>query len=206
MELNSDLISIQSTLCSVVKTTGDLNKIKYKGGLLLLATKRLFDLFNFILFLGNEKLISVVINELEKHFKHEKYILNNEVNVEYEKKVHDILLFLILNCEFKKEFVLEDGAHLIGIVPKLSKCLLAHIIVDLNLGKCCSLVFQSLPFRIQAEILSEILPCLKKSNAEVMLCNTSAFSKRIISQLNITKNASKQVSTNNRTETTFNHC
>lgn len=139
-------------------------------------------------------MIAAVICELEKHFRKEKYIINNTVNVEYETIVQQFLLFLSLNCEFKKKFVLKDSAHLIGIIPKLSKCLLANIIIDLNLGEYCGMVFQRVPFHIQAELLSEMLPCLKKSTGDVMLSTTSVFLKQVISQLNKTVNVSKQVS------------
>lgn len=127
--------------------------------------------------------ISAVLDEIEKYLTHKEYLINESANVEFVKQLEDIMLFLILNCEFRTQFEMDSCAHLMGIMPKLSTCILANIILELNLVSCFIVVCKRIPFNVQEEILREIVPCLKKGTPELCLTNSGALLKGIVAQL-----------------------
>lgn len=136
--------------------------------------------------------ISAVVEEIEKFLTFKDYLINETVNIKFKKQINEILLFCVFNCDFKHQFETENS-HLVGIMPKLSKCLLVNIVIDLNLTQCFSEILKEIPFNIQAELLNEMATSLKKSTPKVCLDTTYVLLKEIIKHLNNLKDSNTQV-------------
>lgn len=136
--------------------------------------------------------ISAVVEEIEKFLIYKEYLINETVNIKFKKQINEILLFFILNCDFKHQFETENS-HLGGIIPKLSKCLLVNIVIDLNLTQCFSEILKKIPFNIQAELLNETVTSLKKSTPKVCLDTSYLLLREIIKHLNELNSSNTQV-------------
>ncbi|KAK4880881.1 hypothetical protein RN001_004200 [Aquatica leii] len=140
MELNAGLLSLQSALRNLEKSTQPFAKIKYKG--------------------GNEESISEIIDIIKLHLKH------HEENT-YKK---DFLLVLILNTNLENNNLInvKEYQHLINLIPLLSTCLLANILVELDFLNAYSAIINTISIQENKEILCELEICLKQSE----MCKT----------------------------------
>lgn len=182
MELNATLIALQSVLKSTSRATDDFVKIKYKGGKCIVVIKEKF--YSMVGVAGNEMKISTIVHEIEKFLSKEGYLDNREVNKQQEQKVREIVFFLALNCDYNEELKIKDCEHLIGITLKLSKCLFANVIVELNLVNSFTSVLDKFPLAVQAELLHELISCLKKIDSNLILFMVSDVVTAVIQQLN----------------------
>lgn len=163
MDLSEDFINIQGIVQSFEQCHTKINKLKYRGGKThrFSQTCDVPDLPAFIL--GNEKEIDDLIRKLHKYLTEKHYFKNDEVNPIFTDKLKDIVTFLILNTETKIPFDEPCFQHLIGIMPNLSKCALANIVVELGLCKIYCDALQRFDLNITTELLEEMLQCLKRA-------------------------------------------
>ncbi|GJQ82021.1 hypothetical protein Trydic_g6898 [Trypoxylus dichotomus] len=175
MEFNSDLTDIQGLLRGVVRTTGDFIKIKYKG--------------------GNEMKINNIIKDLEDVLVSKNYIDKRTPNKDHDKELDNIVFFLVLNLDFNDKSLVDikEYTHLISTIPTLSKCLLANIIVELGLSEYYCNALHKLPLEFSEELLSEIIPCIKKSKAETCLELVYLYSKNIIKKVSSVKASNSKI-------------
>lgn len=109
--------------------------------------------------------IAAVVNELKVILQKENCLVKSEVNSGKAKLVEEIVFLLALNCEYQEEFEVADSEHLMGMNFKLSKCLFANVITELNLISSFGNILEKLPLRVQTELLEELAICLKKATA-----------------------------------------
>lgn len=129
--------------------------------------------------------INNVIKELEDVLVLKKYIDKRTPNKDYGKQLDDIVCFLALNLDFKDKSLVDikEYAHLINSIPTISKCLLANIVVELGLNEYYCNVLHQFPVEFAEELLSEIIPCIKKSKPEICLELTYIYMKNIIKKI-----------------------
>lgn len=167
MDLTSDLICIQGILSRLMKNTGEFTRINYKG--------------------GNEDVILNIMLEIQAFLKNKKYITdNNKPNELYDKQLEEVVLFLALNTSYKHPLDMEEYSHLINVTEPLSKCLFSNIVYGLDLCKYYCTVIEKLPISNSAELLDEVLQCLKKSTPDVMLEHTEMFLTTTVNKLSKT--------------------
>lgn len=134
---------------------------------------------------GNEMKISALIKDIEMHLTKRNYIIKWKHNPEKTPEIKSIIYFLILNTEFKEDLFsdVEDVAHLIYICPLLSKCLLANIIIDLDLVVPYSKLIDVLPLKVLEEMLPELIPCIRKISIKFSLQYCYVLGCAIIKQV-----------------------
>lgn len=125
--------------------------------------------------------------EIQKYLVGKNYIKSGRVNPSFNKELNDIVFFLAINTIYKKTLVFDDCAHLMDILPSLSKCLLLNIVYGLDLCQSFSLTIEKLPLHICTELLDEAIHCLKKSIPKVHLQNASMFLKSAAIKLDATE-------------------
>lgn len=121
--------------------------------------------------------------EIHKYLTSKNYIKNKKINIIFHKELEDIVFFLAINTIYKKTLVFDDYAHLMNIVPPLSKCLFINIVYGLDLCEYFSLVIERLPLQIGTELLDETIQCLKKSIPKIHLKYASMFLKSAAKKL-----------------------
>lgn len=184
MELNTTLMSLQSVLMRICKTTDSLRRIKYKNGKLSRVDITFTKKNSLPLNIGNEMKISTVVNEMKKFLEKEKCLVNSELNREKENVIRDVVFFLVLNCEYKEELEMKGYEHLMGIKLKISKCLFANIITELNLVSAFACNLEKLPLNIQTELLEEVFTCLQKGNTLTLSFVTDVLTAAV-KQINV---------------------
>lgn len=116
-------------------------------------------------FTGNEDKILELITELQKFLKSKQYLIKTDtINPLYSSELEKIILFLLLNTDFKNQLKIgEDFQHLLNIIPQLSKCLLVNTVFGLNLCEifCTCLMEQFFTLEFIVEIFDECLNGLK---------------------------------------------
>lgn len=113
--------------------------------------------------------------EMQKYFMSKNYVKDKKVNKSFNKELEDIVFFLAINTVYKKPLVLEEYAHLMDIIPPLSKCLFANVVYGLDLCPYFCSVIEKLPLQNGTELLDEAIQCLKKSIPKIHLEFTSMF-------------------------------
>ncbi|KAL1514299.1 hypothetical protein ABEB36_003578 [Hypothenemus hampei] len=134
MELSKHIIGIQGVLLKCSKEIElDFTKINFKE--------------------GNEERILRITTEM-KNFLTDKRLSSKELN--------ELVFFLALNTEYKKLLPdINEHSHLKGIIPKLSKYLLATICFQLNLVHQYGYVIECFPLDLIEELLDQVVQCLK---------------------------------------------
>lgn len=138
--------------------------------------------------------VSSTVKEIEMFLKKEKCIINGELNKEKENTVRDIVFFLALNCEFNRELEMEGYEHLMGVNVKLSTCLFANIVTDLQLIDIFANILDTFPLYVQKEFLQEFLVCFKKLDRSLVLSNVTAVLRMVVKQANLVSSNDKMVS------------
>lgn len=115
------------------------------------------------------------------------YLKDKKVNTTFNKELEDIVFFLALNIVYKKPLVLEEYAHLMNIIPPLSKCLFANVVYGLDLCPYFCSVIEKLPLQNGAELLDEAIQCLKKSIPKFNLEFTIMFLRTAANKLESTE-------------------
>ncbi|XP_044257876.1 uncharacterized protein LOC123006969 [Tribolium madens] len=169
MNLNDDFISIQGIVLSAEKNAGSLKRIKYRG--------------------GNESIILNMISEFHKFFSSKNYMKDNKINEVFEKQLTEICVFLILNTELQRPVEDSEFQHLINIVPQLSPCLLANVIMGLDLNKYFCKALLRFDLDVIEELLVEIIPCLKKCKPKIHIQTAQEYLKLIIVKLSLKNEA-----------------
>lgn len=139
--------------------------------------------------------IQSVIKHIESLFIRKGFMTKLCVNEDYTKNVHDIVFIMIISCEFKSDTsdTFADYYHLSHVLPSLSRCLLANIVVELNLIECYCEIIKELPIDISEELFIELLPCFRKLNPELSLSQIFIVLKSIISIISIADSSNKTV-------------
>lgn len=95
---------------------------------------------------------------------------------------------MAINTNFKRELPDSDEySHLIGIVPKLSKCLLANTCFNLNLITNYGWLIEKLPLGLTEELLDQAIDCLKHMKARKLLSCSYIIISAVIKKLSITE-------------------
>lgn len=127
------------------------------------------------------------MKELQKYLTSKYYVKNGKVNRIFNKELENIVFFLAINTVYKKTLLLEDCAHLMNVIPPLSKCLFANIVYGLDLCEYYCMAIEKLPLCIGTELLDEAIQCLKKSIPKVHLEYASMFLKSSARKLDSTE-------------------
>ncbi|GLV32858.1 hypothetical protein CBL_00435 [Carabus blaptoides fortunei] len=161
MEFIEDFTVIQSTLTSIQSIIGDFTSIRHVG--------------------GNEAKISKVVDELSYLLSHKKIFKVGKINKKYEMKLRKINFLLILNTDFYNRSKLTNNgvAHLLDIMPQLSKCLLTNVIIKLGMSQFYAEAICSLPVEISLELLENCSKIIQKSNPYDILQQTSQIAQAI---------------------------
>ncbi|XP_063909170.1 uncharacterized protein LOC135126890 [Zophobas morio] len=170
MNLNEDFINVQGILLSVEKTAGPLAKVRHRG--------------------GHESTILNLSSELLKFLSSKSYIKNQQINDAFDEQLKEICLFLILNTEFKEPLNEPGFEHLINITPQLSTCLLANVIVGLDLSKHFCNALHRFDSNVIQQILLEIVPCIKKCKLKIHVVNAYEYLKLIITKIMVANDSS----------------
>lgn len=95
---------------------------------------------------------------------------------------------MAINTNFKRNLPDSDQyCHLIGIVPKLSKCLLANTCFNLNLIKNYLWLIKKLPLELTEELLDQAIDCLKHMKAKKLLSCSYNIIAAVIRKLSVTE-------------------
>lgn len=129
--------------------------------------------------------IRTVVNEIKAFLKKENCLVDEEINSEKEIVIQNVVFFLALNCEYNEELEMDGCEHLMGIQVKLSKCLFANIVVELNLANAFAFVLGKFPLKVQTELLQEVLICLRKADASIHVPFVTNILTTVIKQLNV---------------------
>lgn len=135
------------------------------------------------MFAGNEKKILDVTVAVHQFFASRDYLKGGKLNAAFDAELADIVFFLILNAEFNSPLELDEYAHLINIMPLMSRCVLANIVIALDLNRYYCRVLEKLPLSLSEQLLSEIISCLKTCNPRVQLDNSYIFLESIVRKL-----------------------
>lgn len=127
------------------------------------------------------------MTEVHNYLKSKNYIKNQKINTLFHKELGDIVFFLAINTVYKKPLVLDEYAHLINIIPPISKCLFANITYGLDLCEQFAMVIEILPLYVGTELLDEAVQCLKKSVPKVHLEYASIFLTAAAKKLSVTE-------------------
>ncbi|CAG9772403.1 unnamed protein product [Ceutorhynchus assimilis] len=164
MELNNNLIGVQSVLANCVKHTGEFTKINYSS--------------------GNERHLLHVTTELALFLNKKHLLEENKVLPENLKALNEIIFFLAINTEFERPLSnMEDYAHLIDIIPRLSKCVFANICFGLDLVESYGYVIEKFPLEITEEFLDAAIDCLRKGKQEDQFNNEFIILRAVVSKL-----------------------
>lgn len=138
-----------------------------------------------IINVGNESIILDVISELYKYLSSKNYIKNKKINEIFDDKLTEICIFLIINTEVKQAVNDSQFEHLVNIMPQLSPCLLANVVIGLELSPNFCKALSRFDVGVVEEILVEIIPCLKKCKPKVHIKNAQEYLKLIILKLTV---------------------
>lgn len=143
MDFCDDFQRIESIFRYFDKYIKPLEKIHHKGGKLLRFLKPFRNYFMvskfFFFILGNEPYINDITTKIRQFLYSKNYVTDeNQPNPLYDKELRKITFFLILNTNVSWKYDLTNDqtiCHLIGILPKIPKCILLACIWDLNLSE-----------------------------------------------------------------------
>lgn len=121
------------------------------------------------------------MDELTFLLSNKKFLKDGKINKKYELKLRKITLFLILNTDFYNRSKLTNNgvAHLLDIMPQLSKCLLTNVVIKLGLSEFYAEAICSLPVEISLELLENCSKVIQKSNPYDILEQTSQIAQAI---------------------------
>uniref|UniRef100_A0A1Y1M910 Uncharacterized protein n=1 Tax=Photinus pyralis TaxID=7054 RepID=A0A1Y1M910_PHOPY len=154
MELDANLIWLQTELRALGKDK-DLKKIKYIG--------------------GNEDRIDGVVNVIRI------YSTKSYLSTEKKKRLQFLqLLFLNTNTENDLSQFPKESQHLVKVIPTLSTCLLACIVLNTNLLSDYCELMKTFPLSLNKELLFELQICLTNCNLKKTLQDTSLLLKALI--------------------------
>lgn len=139
------------------------------------------------LFVGNEDKIVDIMTELQIYLMSKNYVKNGKINTVFNKELEEIVFFLAINTVYEKDLFIEECAHLMNIVPPLSKCLFSNIVYGLDLCEYFSSAIEKLPLQIGTELLDEGIQCLKKSIPKIHLQYATIFLKSVARKLEYTE-------------------
>ncbi|KAF5304347.1 hypothetical protein FQA39_LY09726 [Lamprigera yunnana] len=153
MELDTNLLSLQSSLRNLEKSTSQFYLIKYKG--------------------GNEEKIKKIVDVFQA------YLTQQEQNVDKQQ----FLVLLILNTKLGDSALdnVKELEHLYNVFPILSACLLAHIMVEVDLLNAYGSIIPKLFLNQNKQILFELEICLKDSEMAKTLKDTCIVLNAVIS-------------------------
>lgn len=125
-------------------------------------------------------------------------MINNKANTKFLQELEYIVVFLIVNTEFKSVNNLsnvKEFSHFIKVIPLLSKCVLVNIIIELDLVKhCCSVVSMS-PYSVGQEVFDEFISCSKHCEPPKLLNDSYTILDTIVKMLiNLDAEKDEQVS------------
>lgn len=129
--------------------------------------------------------INSVIKELEDYFTSKQYIDKRTPNPQFYKELDEITFFLVLNLDFNDKTItdIKEFVHLVNVIPILSKCLLANIVIELGLNEYYCNALHKLPLEYSEELLVEIVPCIKKSKADACVKLMYLYMRNIITKV-----------------------
>ncbi|KAF2890874.1 hypothetical protein ILUMI_15299, partial [Ignelater luminosus] len=166
MECNINITKLQGTFRYLSDSVGDLSRIRYKG--------------------GNEEKIHQIIENVKDYFSLKNLLINNKANTKYSQELEYVVALFIVNTDFKSVNSLSNikqFSHFIKAIPLLSKCILANIIIELDLVKhCCSLVL-TLPCTVGQELFDEFISCSKHCEPPKLLNDSYIILDTIIKML-----------------------
>lgn len=129
--------------------------------------------------------------EIQKYLKNKNYVIDGKINTNFNKELEDIVFFLAINTVYKKQLILDEYAHLMNIIPPISKCLFANVVYGLDLCAYFALSIEKLPLPVGAELMDEAIQCLKKSIPKIHLEYASMFLKSAARKLGSTEYSSQ---------------
>lgn len=142
-------------------------------------------------FKGNEAHINLFTSELA-NFLTSHHLLEQNNSLANCEELNEVLFFLAINTNFKRELPDSDQySHLIGIVPKLSKCLLANTCFNLNLIKNYGWLIEKLPLELTEELLDQAIDCMKHMKSRKLLSCSAIIIAAVIKKLSMTELSNK---------------
>ncbi|XP_044746301.1 uncharacterized protein LOC123307882 isoform X2 [Coccinella septempunctata] len=153
MEISPDILSINGILVSAKAEYGDISKIIYKG-------------------LVGEDAILYIQECLQLFLKNKNYLEKDVPKFEFRNYFEELSLLFLVNCEFRKPLEIQEYEHLTSNVPKLSKYLIAKVIVDTNLVEFFCTAVQKLPLEYSCEIFAEFPPIMDKEEPNRLIKDT----------------------------------
>lgn len=167
MEVDIHLISLQTELRTFDKNGDKFKRIKYKG--------------------GNEETIDQIIDAVKV------YYCNANLSTK-KKHRQQFLQFLLLNSNIQNTLLItKEIQHLVNIIPTLSSCVIAHIIVNLDFINDYSELMLTFSLSLNKELLYELEICLKQGYFTNALSNTSKLLKALIALFQVNEKDGRDI-------------
>lgn len=158
-------MTIQGIFKTIANSTGDLTRFRHRG--------------------GNEEVIDLICKDVKQFLFAKQYLKGeNNPNMESLQQLRNIAMFLILNTDFNTTVAIKEHEHLMNVMPKISKCILINLIVELELVECYVVIIDSFPLPTSIELFDEAIFCLRKTHSAKVLKHTFIIIREIIRKIN----------------------